>query len=70
MNKRQANQQGQQRGQASQAQPGGPRRGSDAQERFGPGSSPQGRGNDASENAPSREDFQRSRGGSNKASHG
>ena len=49
--------------QSSSAQQGSTRRASDQDERFGPGSSPQGRDNDMPENAPSREDPSRSRGG-------
>jgi hypothetical protein len=42
--------------QGASEQSGGSRRGPDQDERFGPGSSPQGRENDASGNAPGRED--------------
>jgi len=45
--------------QGGSAQEGGTRRGADLDERFGPGSSPQERENDASGNTPSREDMSR-----------
>jgi hypothetical protein len=48
--------------QGGSTQPGGSRSGPDQDQRFGPGSSPQGRDNDASGNAPSREDMRRSKG--------
>jgi hypothetical protein len=60
MNTRKDKQPDQQRDQqGGSSQEGGTRRGADPDERFGPGSSPQERENDASGNTPSREDMSR-----------